>query len=1721
MYYASSAQGTSWTAPVRIDLPGSRAYAVSLAVERESVPSRGRLYVAYQRSVGTAADVFLQTSPDGTAWSLPKRVDAAPTGASSQFPAVAVSGGRLYVAWVDYRLPTEPHVILRSSTDEGATWGPELRLSTAGLAGIQPSIDAKGTTIVVAWRELLAMSSIRAARSDDAGATWVASTIEQGDDPDDILDTPHASLDEMGTAHVVWAQTGLWEPGAVRYSWSADGTSWSTPVRVDDPASTTIPETPSIGTLAGTLWVTWTDGRTGNQDIFASWSEDGFRWGDGVRNGNDLRVDDTGRNADPGDDGTPQVNPVLFTGGYGVHVAWEDYRTGANADVYVGSVLTSPLVITEIQDAPASESRVEVYNLGNVPFDLTGVTLIAGPSRVDLGPLGSAPARAHFVVGATADSDLRATLNLPPEGGTVQIVAGPDILAVARTGFHGPAPDPLPGESVARYAGGLDYAMRWTRSPAASFGTRNSVPAPDLAPELVLNEVLYDAPNPADPFVELFYRGSGALDLAGYRLVADAEYALSSGSARTYARHPVIVRARSPTFFDGLSATGDNVYLYDPQGRLLDMVGWNGGHVAGRSLSRSQEGAGNSSAYDDVTAVRDGWAFDAIPSPQVVELGPDGNAGANPGDAIPFDLVVTNRQAFGDYLNVAVGSLPAGWSAALTFADGTPLVDSPGDADSVPDVGHVASEGSVALVATVLVPGSGDLGLGATATVVASSAARPVIRATATLQIGIRPYLVLNRTVDPTTVYALGTGFPYNEYANVTLNLTGAGLPSVSWVPQDVVFQIDVSSSMNRNDATNLRVSAVQEYIDGMVAEDRGSVIGFHDIAWVVNDRPLTNATPGGKFDLKGDAGSLACSPYCLYETNIDNALELGNSWLIMYGNPSRPRVEILLTDGICAPPCTRTPNLVAQAKGEGIVIYTIGLGSEVEESYLRGIAEPTGGAYYPAASAKDLLEIYRTIGERVDRTAAVDLDPGDDVPMIEDVLPPYLAVDPNGYRDPFTGASKRPDYMRTFPDRTILQWNVSSIDINETWAVQYRVRSYWTGLVDVSVFPDARVQYIRWDGSSVTQPLPTGTLNVLQAPNAPFITDTQPPNGAVSVPLSLPIGISFSEAMNPASVQWTVSPPVAATPWWPQPNILFLNHTGFQPCTTYTARITAARDVQGENLRPAAKPNPWSFRTVCATPFIRSTSPVADEADVLLAADVVVTFSGPMDPATVSWSLSPATPTVGAWSAGNAVLTIQHATPFAPCTGYSVLVSGSDPFGQPLGAGPVPNPWPFTTVCPTVRYVVSRTPEWGFVFVDEQPYPAPAEFFWRPGEVHRISAPDLDPYGTSRLAFSRWDDGGLRDHVIVVPSQDDAVIAEYLLQHPVDLRLEGLDPGHPGTVRSAAFGITAEIAAHDSWSSWVDDQTPVQVDDPLPLADERWVTKDPKAWVVSGPLAADVRYVHQFAASVRVTGLGGRPVGITFQSWGEPLAVPASATWSGWVDADSDVATESMIQIGGRERYRTLDPTQWTATGPLDETVTFVHQFRPFVRLEGTDADHTVSVRWRVDRVPLHAAGLAVEWTEWTDAGTTVAFDAQTSGAPPRYAIDPVSLPIATAIDAVIRYAGQGAPPPVVIIPPNWKPVVALVYGLILLLAAFATARAIHLLERRNRNYRRELTVLAAPVGLEGAIGILSLVTGWFRIPDGGEWLCLGFWVNTAILIGGLVADLTLWKRGARRPPL
>ena len=139
-----------------------------------------------------------------------------------------------------------------------------------------------------------------------------------------------------------------------------------------------------------------------------------------------------------------------------------------------------------------------------------------------------------------------------------------------------------------------------------------------------------------------------------------------------------------------------------------------------------------------------------------------------------------------------------------------------------------------------------------------------------------------------------------------------------------------------------------------------------------------------------------------------------------------------------------------------------------------------------------------------------------------------------------------------------------------------------------------------------------------------PAVTGSTPAADAANVPVSTTVSVTFSESIDGASVtasSFTLTGPggpVSGGASVAGSTATFTPGSSLAGDASYTATVTTAvRDLAGNAL---AATHQWSFSTIETTqPTVATVAPAADATDVPLEATMSVTFSGAVDPATVT----------------------------------------------------------------------------------------------------------------------------------------------------------------------------------------------------------------------------------------------------------------------------------------------------------------------------------------------------------------------------------------------------------------------------------------------------------------------------------------------------------------------
>ena len=207
----------------------------------------------------------------------------------------------------------------------------------------------------------------------------------------------------------------------------------------------------------------------------------------------------------------------------------------------------------------------------------------------------------------------------------------------------------------------------------------------------------------------------------------------------------------------------------------------------------------------------------------------------------------------------------------------------------------------------------------------------------------------------------------------------------------DIVFAMDVSSSMLARDFNPDRISAAKDIAIEFISQrpsDRMGIVVFAGESYtqcpLTTDRAtLINLMKEVQTDLIEDG------------TAIGNGLATAVARMMDSDAPSR--VVILLTDGVNNSGEVAPQTAAEIAKTYGIRVYTIGVGAngmapypvmtpwgvemqkvqvEIDEDLLKGIADATGGRYFRATDNTKLAEIYSEINKMEKARTTVDSFP-------------------------------------------------------------------------------------------------------------------------------------------------------------------------------------------------------------------------------------------------------------------------------------------------------------------------------------------------------------------------------------------------------------------------------------------------------------------------------------------------------------------------------------------------------------------------------------------------------------------------------------------------------------------------------------------------------------------------------------------------------------------------
>jgi BNR repeat protein len=302
----STDSGATWKATANLSNNAGDSINPQIAVSGSDV-----FVVWRQRTVdGDVSNVYFRRSlDDGAGWG-PKVKISSSGAASSALPQVAASGSNVYVTWEDGSSLAE--VLFRRSTDNGGTWKSIVNLSHNAGDSTDPQIQVSGSNLYVAWGDLTPGNpEVFLRRSTDNGVTWKA-----------VKNLSNNSADSYGpqvavsgsNIYVAWYDYSP-GPSDIFFKRSTDnGVTWKAVKNLSNNAGNSYSQ--QLAVDGANVYVVWQDNTPGPDDIFFNRSTDnGAMWMSGVNLSNNV---------------AESANPQIAVESGNVYVVWQDNTPGDN-----------------------------------------------------------------------------------------------------------------------------------------------------------------------------------------------------------------------------------------------------------------------------------------------------------------------------------------------------------------------------------------------------------------------------------------------------------------------------------------------------------------------------------------------------------------------------------------------------------------------------------------------------------------------------------------------------------------------------------------------------------------------------------------------------------------------------------------------------------------------------------------------------------------------------------------------------------------------------------------------------------------------------------------------------------------------------------------------------------------------------------------------------------------------------------------------------------------------------------------------------------------------------------------------------------------------------------------------------------------------------------------------------------------------------------------------
>ena len=281
-YKRSDDGGIIWSGDMRLTNDPAGSHWPSIAVNGSNV------HVVWEDERDIDLNVYYKGSTDGgNTWGSDVALTYSTTPQS--MPSVAVLNNYVHVVWADFTMMGNTEVYYRRSTDSGNSWESPVQISNAeGFSG-HASIAARDSYVYITWHDTrhgFSNSEIYYRRSTDRGATWSLET--RLTEYQNFSNVPSVAVVDS-VVHVVFEDNrdGNFE---MYYLHSTDnGQTWASATRLTDDGAES--HFPSLTASGSNVHLVWQDLRDGNEEIYYKVSNDyGITWDPDVRLTDDASV---------------------------------------------------------------------------------------------------------------------------------------------------------------------------------------------------------------------------------------------------------------------------------------------------------------------------------------------------------------------------------------------------------------------------------------------------------------------------------------------------------------------------------------------------------------------------------------------------------------------------------------------------------------------------------------------------------------------------------------------------------------------------------------------------------------------------------------------------------------------------------------------------------------------------------------------------------------------------------------------------------------------------------------------------------------------------------------------------------------------------------------------------------------------------------------------------------------------------------------------------------------------------------------------------------------------------------------------------------------------------------------------------------------------------------------------------------------------------------------